>query len=97
MEEQKIEVEDTKTEEIKTEEKAEQEEKVRFVPEGMVLPVGEEDEENLEPHFNLNRPSMQDIGMLSLNRGKEEKEDIVKAAPKDDFDLPAKPGDDFDI
>ncbi|SEK27975.1 hypothetical protein SAMN04487770_101100 [Butyrivibrio sp. ob235] len=38
----------------------------RYVPEGMVLPVGEEDEEDIAPHFNMNRPEMAAIGILSV-------------------------------
>ena len=78
------------------------EDKPRFVPEGMVLPTGDEDEEDLEPHFNLNRPEMTDIGVISLSRNSDESEENEKEnkedqPPKDDFDLDIEPGDDFDI
>ena len=86
-----------------------QQEKPRFVPEGMVLPMGEEDEESLVPNFNLKRQQSEDIGIISLNRDnapKEEKSEIesapentpsAKAPVKDDFDISIEPGDDFDI
>nr|MCR5657622.1 hypothetical protein [Butyrivibrio sp.] len=73
----------------------------RFVPEGMVLPVGDEDEEDLVPRINLRRQEMEDIGIISLNRGDQEIEEETKSEPekpkKDDFDIDIKDGDDFDI
>ncbi len=112
--EPKIETEDNSSEEIveentsdgeekldSSEEKSvEKDEKIRYVPEGMVLPTGDEDEENLEPHFNMQRPEMEDIGMLSLNRGSDAEENIVETEEepvRDDFDIELAPGDDFDI
>ncbi len=67
------------------EEKAEEkkEEKPRFVPEGMVLPMGEEDEESLVPNFNLKRPESEDIGIISLNRDKVSEEDENKEPAED--------------
>ena len=64
-------------------------EKPRFVPEGMALPMGEEDEDDLVPNFNMNRPEMAEIGILSVGENKK--------ARKDDFDLDISPDDDFDI
>ena len=49
----------------------ENKENPRFVPEGMVLPTGEEDEENLVPNFNMNRPEMDNIGILSVGNKEE--------------------------
>ena len=81
----------------------------RFVPEGMVLPVGEEDEEDIVPHFNMNRQQMDDIGILSVgnkndNNESDTQKDIADAAEdsqaphtKDDFDIEIEQGDDFDI
>ncbi|WP_026510345.1 hypothetical protein [Butyrivibrio sp. LC3010] len=56
----------------------------RYVPEGMVLPTGDEDEENLVPHFNLNRPQMEDVGILSVGTAKnnDETKDEAKIEPK---------------
>jgi hypothetical protein len=70
------------------------EEKPRFVPEGMVLPVGEEDEEDLVPNFNMKRPHMEDIGILSVGGPKK---DESASRKKDDFDIMVDPDDDFDI
>ena len=61
----------------------------------MVLPMGEENEEDLVPHFNMNRLKMQDIGILSVGGSKEE--EAPAPAKKDDFDINIAPGDDFDI
>ena len=73
----------------------------RFVPEGMVLPVGDEDEEDLVPRINLRRQEMEDIGIISLNRGDQEIKEETKEEPskpkKDDFDIDIEDGDDFDI
>ncbi|WP_051638611.1 hypothetical protein [Butyrivibrio sp. NC2002] len=81
----------------------------RYVPEGMVLPVGEEDEEDIVPHFNMNRQQMDDIGILSVgnkndNNESDTQKDIADAAEdsqaphtKDDFDIEIEQGDDFDI
>ena len=73
----------------------------RFVPEGMVLPVGDEDEEDLVPRINLRRQEMEDIGIISLNRGdqeiKEETKEELSKPKKDDFDIDIEDGDDFDI
>jgi hypothetical protein len=73
------EVKEEKTEEPEQEEKKEEkEEKLRFVPEGMVLPLGDEDEEDLVPNFNMNRPEMADIGVLSV--GKKTADTVAEAA-----------------
>jgi hypothetical protein len=76
--------------ENKITEDAPEDNKPRFVPEGMVLPTGEEDEENLVPHFNMNRPETENIGILSVGKPEEK----IK---KDDFDITIDPDDDFDI
>lgn len=96
----------------------------RFVPEGMVLPMGSEDEMDIEKS-NMKMPEFK--GKIALNSGrvkddfdkdkmKMSKEEIKRAHPtkhidrnklknkvrpeeikRDDFDLPYKEGDDFDI
>ena len=58
------------------------EEKPRFVPEGMVLPMGDEDEESLVPHFNLKRNENEDIGVISLNRDVTPKEETASKEPE---------------
>lgn len=60
-----------------------------FVPEGMVLPEGAEEEMDVEKS-KMKMPKFE--GKLSLNRPVKKAE--VK---KDDFDIAFKPGDDFDI
>ncbi len=62
----------------KSEVQTDKEENQRFVPEGMVLPEGSGDEENLEPHFNMKRPEMEDIGILSINRDVNKDEETTK-------------------
>ncbi|WP_026526931.1 hypothetical protein [Butyrivibrio sp. VCD2006] len=74
----------------------------RYVPEGMVLPMGEEDEEDLVPNFNMNRLQTQDIGILSVGGSENADEknlpkDKAPVSRKDDFDINIAPGDDFDI
>ncbi|SFB69258.1 hypothetical protein [Butyrivibrio sp. YAB3001] len=63
-------------------------EKPRFVPEGMVLPVGSEDEMDIE-RPKMKMPEFE--GMIALDRKEKVK------PKKDDFDIPFKEGDDFDI
>ena len=63
-------------------EETEVEEKPRFVPEGMVLPMGDEDEESLVPHFNLKRNENEDIGVISLNRDVTPKEETASKEPE---------------
>ncbi|MBE5843301.1 MAG: hypothetical protein E7302_03845 [Butyrivibrio sp.] len=70
------EVEETEVEETEVEEKP------RFVPEGMVLPMGDEDEESLVPHFNLKRNENEDIGVISLNRDVTPKEETASKEPE---------------
>ncbi len=75
--------------------------KERFVPEGMVLPEDDEDAD-MTPHMNM--PAFKGrvsaygtVEKLKVGRpvGRTFEEIIGKG--KDDFDLPSKPGDDFDI
>ncbi len=96
----------------------------RFVPEGMVLPTGAENEMDIEK-TNMKMPEFKGKIALSSGRVKDDfdidkikmpKEEIKRAHPtkhidrnrlkdkvrpeeikKDDFDLPYKEGDDFDI
>ena len=96
----------------------------RFVPEGMVLPTGAEDEMDIEK-TNMKMPEFKGKIALSSGRVKDDfdkdkikmpKEEIKRAHPtkhidrnrlkdkvrpeeikRDDFDLPYKEGDDFDI
>jgi hypothetical protein len=44
----------------------------------MVLPLGDEEAEDLVPDFNMNRPEMADIGVLSV--GKKTADTVVEAA-----------------
>ncbi|WP_029321164.1 hypothetical protein [Butyrivibrio sp. AE3004] len=94
-----------------TEKKDEEKKTPRFVPEGMVLPTGDEDEEDLVPNFNMKRQEMSDIGVLSIGPAKKKQENEVQedsknpeepdakstSEDKDDFDIITGPGDDFDI
>ena len=85
--------------------KAKTEEPKRYVPEGMVLPLGEEDaDENLQPRMKM--PDINDMGQISLNReGKislnraEEKiaDKSEKTSTEAEFDFPIKENDDFDL
>jgi hypothetical protein len=78
-------------EEPKEEPKA-REEKPRYVPEGMVLPMGSEDEMDVEKS-NIRMPEFRGkIGLARKNKPVEQ-----PAVPKDDFDIPMKQGDDFDL
>ncbi len=64
--------------------------KKRFVPEGMVLP--EETEADLEPKDGVIKAKMPEFkGTIAVDR---KPKPVVK---KDDFDVPLKPGDDFDF
>ncbi len=87
--EESREAEDITEETVEPENTEESRQKPRFVPEGMVLPMGEEDEDNLEPNFNFKRQEENDIGVLEINR--------KVSKPKDEFDISIEPGDDFDI
>ena len=72
----------TKEKEVKEEQ--------RFVPEGMVLPM--ETEADLGERDEAPRMKMPKFeGTISIDR-KE-----IEQALKDDFDIPFKPGDDFDF
>ncbi|MCH4193046.1 MAG: glycosyltransferase family 39 protein [Butyrivibrio sp.] len=80
---------------------------VRYVPEGMVLPTGEEDvDEDAAPRMKM--PEYREAEPISLNRqGKmaAENTEVENSKPEEqhpapeeqDFDLPFKPGDDFDV
>ena len=77
----------------------------RYVPEGMVLPVGEEDtDENLQPRMKM--PDMNDMGQISLNRegkislnraGKKIADKSEKTDAEAEFDFVIKENDDFDL
>ncbi len=81
-----------------TEEKEPAPEKPRFVPEGMVLPTGSEDEMDVDTS-RMKMPQFK--GKISLDRKeKAAKKEYVpqkKSKKKDDFDIPFKAGDDFDL
>ena len=78
-----------KVSEVITKEKEVKEEQ-RFVPEGMVLPM--ETEADLGERDEAPRMKMPKFeGTISIDR-KE-----IEQALKDDFDIPLKPGDDFDF
>ncbi|WP_026669281.1 hypothetical protein [Butyrivibrio sp. AE3006] len=72
---------------VMPEENKENKENPRFVPEGMVLPTGDEDEENLVPNFNMNRPEMENIGILSVGK-KEENTGWKVVCSEDDTEEP---------
>ena len=77
----------------------------RYVPEGMVLPVGEEDtDENLQPRMKM--PDINDMGQISLNRegkislNRAEEKNADKSEKTDaeaEFDFAIKENDDFDL
>ncbi len=85
-----------------------EEEKPRFVPEGMVLPTGSEDEMDVDTS-RMRMPKFEGTIALDRKGASNKKENKVvfrkrtdyKTAhverAKDDFDLPLKEGDDFDI
>ena len=93
------------TEDKKREEKAEK--TMRYVPEGMVLPLGEDDaDENAQPRMKM--PDLSDMGQISLNReGKlslnrkeeqlEDQPDKKRTDTNTEFDFPVKDNDDFDL
>ena len=82
-------VEDELQETVKNSE-TEMKEELRYVPEGMVLPM--ETEADLEVRTETPRMKMPKFeGTISLDR-KE-----INEALKDDFDIPFTPGDDFDF
>lgn len=69
--------------------------KPHFVPEGMVLPTGSEDEMDVDlSRTRMRMPSFE--GKISLNRPGQKKAE-APAIKKDDFDIEFTPGDDFDI
>ncbi len=75
--------------------------KERFVPEGMVLPEDDEDAD-MTPHMNM--PAFKGrvsaygtVEKLKVGRPVGRTFDEIIGKGKDDFDLPSKPGDDFDI
>lgn len=81
------------------------EESRRYVPEGMVLPLGEEDtDENIQPRMKM--PDLNDVGQICLNReGKislNRTEEKATGKPgknisEAEFDFPIKENDDFDL
>ncbi len=81
---------------------------VRYVPEGMVLPMGEEDvDEDAAPRMKM--PEYREAEPISLNRPAKavaeqtdsdvrQEVQLQHSVPeKQDFDLPMKPDDDFDV
>lgn len=81
-----------KSEDEPQEESKSQEDKPRFVPEGMVLPMGSEDEMDVDTS-RIRMPEFKGkIGLARKNKPVE-----LPPEPKDDFDIPMNPGDDFDL
>ena len=66
-------------------ESSQKEETPRYVPEGMVLPMGEEDEEDLVPNFNMNRPEMAEIGILSVGGAGSAANDVKEDVPAEEI------------
>ncbi len=71
----------------------------RFVPDGMILPEDDEDAD-MTPHMKLPvfkgmMPGSSGDEKLKIGKGAIRSFDQISA--KDDFDLPFKPGDDFDL
>jgi len=73
------------------------EEKVRFVPEGMVVPEGSEDEEDFVAPSRMKMPSFKETAPISLNRTNKKKEETSSHNRRDDFAIDIKNGDDFAI
>ena len=70
-----------------------------YVPEGMVLPAGSEDEMDVSVS-KMKMPKFE--GTIALDRKsrpieKNKKKNAVESSKKDDFDIAFTPGDDFDI
>ncbi len=81
---------------------AEEPDRVRFVPEGMVLPEDDEDAD-LAPRMKmpqLSAPVGPDGNIVKLKVGGNSaltRQDKKEDKPRDDFDIAFTPGDDFDI
>ena len=102
------EMEDNEQEQPAEETEVPQTAPVRYVPEGMVLPMGEEDvDEDAAPRMKM--PEYREAEPISLNRpakavAEQTDSDVRQEAQlqhsvpeKQDFDLPMKPDDDFDV
>ena len=74
------------------------EQKVRYVPEGMVVPEGQEDEEDFTYPSKMKMPEFKDSAPIALNRPAKAKEDAASEKKKKyDFAIETKDGDDFAI
>ena len=72
--------------------------KVRYVPEGMVVPEGQEDEEDFTYPSKMKMPEFKDSAPIALNRPAKAKEDATSEKKKKyDFAIETKDGDDFAI
>ncbi|MCR5101803.1 MAG: glycosyltransferase family 39 protein [Butyrivibrio sp.] len=81
---------------IKIDLEKEREKRQKFIPEGMVLPIGDEDLMDVKPNIKL--PGLEDIGTIELDKHKtHELDNVLKSGFDDDFDIDITPGDDFDI
>ncbi|MCR4903786.1 MAG: hypothetical protein K6A23_13070, partial [Butyrivibrio sp.] len=95
---QENEPEDTTKENVLVKEQPKPENKVRFVPEGMVVPMGEEDEEDFVTPTHMKMPVYKESEPIAINRKDKNKEDLSSAtAKKDDFAIDIEDGDDFAI
>lgn len=73
-------------------------EKVRYVPEGMVVPMGQEDEEDFVAPTKMKMPEFKDDEPIAIKRHPKEKgSSMVELKKKDDFAIDIKSGDDFAI
>ena len=81
---------------IKVNLEKEREKRKKYIPEGMILPIGDEDLiDDCKPKFKM--PDIEEIGPIEVERHKEEHEEIAVVSKRDDFDIDIQPGDDFDI
>ncbi len=81
---------------IKVNLEKEREKRKKYIPEGMILPIGDEDlVEDCKPKFKM--PDLEEIGPIEVERHKEEHEEVAVVSKRDDFDIDIQPGDDFDI
>ncbi len=81
---------------IKVNLEKEREKRKKYIPEGMILPIGDEDlVDDCKPKFKM--PDIEEIGPIEVERHKEEHEEIAVVSKRDDFDIDIQPGDDFDI
>jgi len=81
---------------IKVNLEKEREKRKKYIPEGMILPIGDEDlVDDCKPKFKM--PDLEEIGPIEVERHKEEHEEVATVSKRDDFDIDIQPGDDFDI